>query len=259
MDFEALDFSAFDIKLDTEWVGRNFIYLDECDSTNTHLMETDAKQLSEGTIVFAEKQEEGRGRMKRIWQSVKGQNLTFSIALKKGIYIKRANIVNLGTAITVANSIENLHQLPCDLKWPNDVLINKKKVSGILLESSSSGSKINKLVIGVGMNVNQSQFAGEYNYPPTSVKLELKQIVSRERLLAEFLNLFEETLEKVEHHPESILNDWRNNSRMIGERITVKTAKGDKSGIFIDIDDDGFMLLKHQDKVERITIGDVYY
>ena len=181
----------FDIKLDTDYLGRNFVYVEEVDSTNKFLLQTKEYQEN-GTVLLAENQTDGRGRLNRTWLSNKEQNLTFSILLNEGINPSLINIINLASSLAVAQSIENLYQLHVELKWPNDVLINKKKTAGILLESSSKGNKIERVVIGIGLNVNQPNFTGKYNIPPTSIRLEFKKVVSRERLLSELLNNLEE-------------------------------------------------------------------
>jgi len=252
----VFNIEEFDIKLDTDFIGRNFIYTDEVDSTNTLLL--NGKEFNQnGTVVLAEHQTKGRGRKNREWYSNSGQNLTFSILLKDDIEPKLINILNLGTSVVVAQSIENLFQLNVEVKWPNDVLINKKKVCGILLESTSKGSVINKIVIGIGINVNQPNFPGKYEIPPTSIRKEFKEEVSRERLLSELLNNFEEMYIEAKKNPNKILNDWRARCKMIGEKVKVVEDDKTKFGLFEDIDDEGFMILKIGDKREKIHYGDV--
>ena len=254
-----LEIEKFDLKLNTDIIGRNFIYAEEIDSTSTYLLDKKNINLPDGTVVFAEKQTKGKGRKERIWYSVKDQNLTFSILLSNKKYLgKTVNLINLASSLAVAQSIENLYQLNTNLKWPNDVLIKDKKVSGILLEASSQGSKIERLVIGIGINVNQNLFQGSFNIPPTSIKIETNENIERERLLADVLNIFEELLGKLSTTPEVILRDWKSRCRMIGERIEVSENGNTKYGIFDDIDENGFLLLKSRDnKIEKIHFGDV--
>ena len=190
MEIKLLNLEEFNIKLDTDFVGRNFVYLEECDSTNSFLF--GSKEFdSDGTVVLSEYQTKGKGRKDRNWESAKDQNLTFSILLKKNLFASEVNIINLAASLAVAQTLETLFQLDVDLKWPNDVLIKGKKIAGILLESSSRGSKIDRLVVGIGINVNQVGFNGKFLLPPTSVKKEFNETVSREKLLSEFLNIFE--------------------------------------------------------------------
>ena len=249
---------TFDIKLDTEFIGRNFVYCEEVDSTNSVLFDKSSRYNQNGTVLLAEKQTKGKGRKDRIWYSAKEQNLTFSILLNGRKYLSlNPNLINFGASLAIALSIENLYQLKVNLKWPNDILINGKKTAGILLETSSRGNKFEKIVIGIGLNVNQTFFQGSFNIQPTSIKSELNQLVEREKLLAELLNNFEEILEKVENDPAWILNDWRAHCNMIGDKISVNEGDSVKYGIFEDIDNNGYLLLKSDNKIEKIIFGDV--
>ncbi len=249
----------FDLRLDTEFIGRNFIYSVEVESTNSVLLDKANKFNIDGTVLLAEKQSKGRGRKERIWYSAKEQNLTFSILLtNKKLLSKNLNLLNFAASLSVALSIEKLYQLKSELKWPNDVLINSKKICGILLESTSQGNKIDRLVIGIGLNVNQSLFQGNFNAEPTSIKIETEGInINREILLAELLNTFEGVIEKIPVSPDSILKDWKERCSLMGEKISITDNNSIKYGIFEDIDNDGYLLLRIKDKIERIHFGDV--
>ncbi|MGQ9797847.1 MAG: biotin--[acetyl-CoA-carboxylase] ligase [Ignavibacterium sp.] len=252
------DIENFDIKLNTDFIGRNFIYIEEIDSTNTFLLDRKNGVDISGTVVLAEKQTKGRGRKNRVWYSSKEQNLTFSILLFKEYKLfHHLNLINFCASLSVASSIENLYQLKTELKWPNDVLINKKKTCGILLESSSQGNKIDRVVVGIGVNVNQSMFQGQFNYPPTSIRIELGKEVEREKLLAEILNNFEFYLSKILNEPEYITREWKEKCKILGEKVYIKEGETVKNGIFEDIDKEGFLLLRTKEGIEKITIGDV--
>lgn len=251
--------NQFDIKLETETIGRNFLYFTEIDSTNAYLMAKTNKDQN-GTVVFAEMQNKGKGRFKNTWESAKGQNLTFSILMNIDKHLKdKLNILNLGTAQVLASTIENLFQLQVEVKWPNDILIKRKKTAGILIETVSLGAAIKKAAIGIGLNVNQTQFHGEFNYPPTSLKLELNQDVEREKILAEFLNNFEELLLKLKYKPQAVLQSWRDKCGMIGERICLNQDGKLKNGVFDDIDENGQLLLRTEKGIEVINYGDVAF
>lgn len=248
----------FDIKLNTEYIGRTFIYAEEIESTNSFLMDKKNGYNTNGTVTLAEKQTHGRGRKNRVWYSAPESNLTFSVLLTKDkLLFKNLNILNFAASLSVANSIENLYQLKTDLKWPNDVLINSKKTSGILIESTSQGSKIERVVVGIGVNVNQNSFQGTFNYAPTSIKIELDRNVEREKLLAEILNNFEIQIERTKTDKNVVLNDWKSKCNMIGEKISVVENDKEVFGIFDDIDEEGFLLLKTKNKIEKIHFGDV--
>lgn len=248
---------SFDIKLNTEYIGRNFIYTEETDSTNSFLLDKSSKQNTNGTVFLAERQNKGKGRLNRVWYSTKDLNLTFSILLTKKHIPQNPVLLNFAASLAVAVSIENLYQLKIDLKWPNDVLINGKKTAGILIESTSEGSKINRLVVGIGVNVNQQIFQGIFIIPPTSVRIELGQNAERETLLSEILNNFEEYLDLLLKRPDEVLRTWKQKCSMIGDKISIVDEKNTTYGIFEDVDENGFLLLKVNDRIEKIHIGDV--
>ena len=246
----------FDIKLDTDYIGRNFIYSDEVESTNSLLLQSkDFNQ--DGAVLLAEFQTQGRGRKNREWISSSGQNLTFSILLNSEFKDHKINLINFCACIAVAQAIENLYQLDVELKWPNDVLIHKRKIAGILLESISKASKIVKVVVGIGINVNQPNFPGKFDIVPTSIRKEFHEIVSREKLLSEVLNNFETNLNILKKSPKKIIDLWKSRSKMIGEKIKIVEDDKIKLGIFDDIDENGFLILKQGDKKEKIYYGDV--
>ncbi len=248
----------FDIKLNTEYIGRTFVYAEELSSTNTFLMDKHNGYNESGTVVLAEKQTSGKGRKDRVWYSAPDSNLTFSILITKDKFLTtNSSLINFAASLSVALSIENLYQLKTELKWPNDVLLDGKKTSGILIEATSQGNKVERFVIGIGVNVNQPSFQGTFNYPPTSIRNELGRNVEREKLLAEILNNFELLLEKIKKNKSEVIIDWKSKCKMIGERISIVENDSEKFGIFYDIDEVGFLLLKTKDGIEKIHYGDV--
>ena len=248
----------FDIKLETEVIGRNFVYCDEIESTNSELITGKKLYKKNGTVILAEKQHSGKGRKERIWHSAKGLNLTFSILLtSESLAELNISHLNFAASLAVAEAIENLHQLKTELKWPNDVLINKKKVAGVLGETSIKGKNVERVILGIGINLNQIAFHGDFNFPPTSLKLELGTDINRENMLAEILNIFEALISELGKKPNDVLNDWRNKCKMIGDKITISENNDVKSGIFHDIDENGYLLLKKNNVIEKIHFGDV--
>jgi BirA family biotin operon repressor/biotin-[acetyl-CoA-carboxylase] ligase len=253
------EIEEFDIKLETEYIGRNFVYLDETESTNSFALDRKNEIKTDGTVVLAEFQTAGRGRLDRKWVSTRGQNLTFTILLDlRERNIPDPQLLNLATSLVVARSIENLHMIKTNLKWPNDVLIGNRKVAGILCESVSQGDKMNRVAIGIGINVNQANFAANYLIDPTSIRMELKQFVSRERLLAEILLNFEGMLEKLVSNPAAIVEEWKPFCKMLGDKITIKAGNEEMRGIFADLNEKGHLvLLESEDDKRIITFGDV--
>jgi BirA family transcriptional regulator, biotin operon repressor / biotin---[acetyl-CoA-carboxylase] ligase len=258
MEKIMFDLEKFDIKLGTDVIGRNFTYADEVTSTNSELLNNKNFYKHHGTVLLAEKQTEGKGRLNRKWISASELNLTFSILVTLPLYLtKNINILNYAASLAVAVSIENLFQLRTELKWPNDVLVGGKKIAGILIESTSKGSNINRLVIGIGLNVNQVSFQGKYLIAPTSLKAELGYPVEREKTLAEVLNNVEMFLNTSQKSPGKILNEWKTKCKMLGERITIVNNDVTKHGIFSDIDRNGFLVLRNKEETEILHFGDV--
>ena len=256
MEETVFNIEEFDIKLDTQVIGRNFIYVEEIDSTNDFLMKTE-ENYPNGTVVLAEHQSSGKGRRNKEWKSEKNNNLTFSILLLPNPNFPNVNLINLSASLAIAQTLENLYQFDIELKWPNDVLINKKKISGVLIETISRSDKIEKIIVGMGINVNQPTFAGKYDIRPTSIRIESKREVSREKLLSEILNQFEENLLLLEKSSSKILNAWRLRCKMIGEKVKIIRGKETKFGIFDDIDHNGFLILKTREGYEKIHGGDI--
>ena len=167
------------------------------------------------------------------------------------------NFINLGSAVAIGQSIENLFQLKAEMKWPNDILINNKKIAGILIESTSNGGNIKRLVVGIGINVNQPNFTGKFAVTPTSIKRELKREVSREKFLSEVLNNFEQNLKIAKDNPSKILDDWRIRCKMIGKKIKIKQDEKEIFGLFEDIDKNGFLILKMGNEKRILHFGDI--
>ena len=246
----------FDIKLDTEYIGRNFYYLEEVDSTNDFILKS--HEINEyGSVVLAENQKKGKGRQGRTWTSVEGKNLTFSILLNEDLDKINISLLNFASSLSVGNALENLYQLDVNLKWPNDVLVGKKKIAGILTETVSKSNKVEKAVVGIGINVNQPVFPEKFEIVPTSVRIELKREVSREKLLSEILNQFEENLTLLRYNPSEVLESWRNKCKMIGSKVKIKQGEKIIVGKFIDIDENGALILLRNEKEEKVYYGDV--
>ncbi|MEN8193675.1 MAG: biotin--[acetyl-CoA-carboxylase] ligase [Bacteroidota bacterium] len=252
----SFDIEEMDIKLDTEFIGSNFIIYDEVNSTNEQLL-SDENIKNHGTVLLAENQFVGRGRLGRKWLSEKDMSLTFSILLNEDITPDKLNLINLGASLAVAKSLENLYQLDVHLKWPNDVLISNRKISGILVESTSKGKNIERAVIGIGINVNQPAFEGKFMMTPTSIRREFGKPVKRERLISEILNEFEEIITQINKKQEVVLDAWRSRCNWIGEKVKIENVEESIFGIFENIDSDGFLLLRQKDGTKKIINGDV--
>ena len=181
----------------TKWAGHPVIYHDQVDSTNTQ-----AKRLGEelardghGTLVVADLQTAGKGRRGRSWESPSGASIYMSILLRPDILPDQAPMLTLVMAQSVAEAVQELTGAEVGIKWPNDIVLNGKKICGILTEMSAEIDYINYVVIGVGVNVNTPDFPEELVETATSLKIELGQSVKRSALIAAVMKRFEENYE----------------------------------------------------------------
>lgn len=175
----------------TKWIGNEILYLPVIDSTNTK-----AKQLAEegypsGTVVIAERQEAGRGRRGRIWESPSGDGIFMTLMLRPDIKPDNASMLTLVAALAVAAAIRKCTGRAAGIKWPNDIVMNGKKVCGILTEMSTQTDYVNHIVVGIGINVYNEFFPEELSQMATSLYLETRERFERESLIEEVWEQFE--------------------------------------------------------------------
>ncbi|MBC7196979.1 MAG: biotin--[acetyl-CoA-carboxylase] ligase, partial [Deferribacterales bacterium] len=151
--------------LNTQKLGRNFLYFQSIDSTNTYAIEN---KLPYGSIVFADMQIKGKGRSNRKWSSISDQNIYFSCVLGD---IKPENLLQLNIIIGYAVCDVLRKYADCYLKWPNDIMVNNKKAGGILIETKFSGNHLEKVIFGIGINVNNTHFEDVLKDIATSLKI----------------------------------------------------------------------------------------
>lgn len=177
--------------LTTKWAGCGVIYLPETDSTNTRAKRLGDEGASHGTLVIAEQQTGGKGRRGRRWESPAGSSIYMSILLRPEIQPNQAPMLTLVMAQSVAEAIREVTNQEALIKWPNDIVVNGKKVCGILTEMSTEIQWINHVVIGVGINVNIESFPEELEETATSLYLESGKRQRRAPLIAEVMKQFE--------------------------------------------------------------------
>lgn len=171
-------------------LGNRIIQLEEIDSTNTYLQSIANKHDShEGLVVVAKSQTVGKGQRGNLWQTEQGKNLTFSLLLKPNIKIDEQFLLSQLVALGIADLLKTLTSLSVQIKWPNDIFLNGKKVAGILIENTLTSQLIGNCIVGIGLNVNQEHFD---NLPfATSLKKELKQTFDLDKLLTALLTCVE--------------------------------------------------------------------
>ena len=175
--------------LNTKIFGRKIEYFTITNSTNEDVWES-LDEIDEGFLVITDQQTKGRGRRGNSWLSEPGESLTFSFLIKPQLSLEKIGLLSLITGVAVAEGISQFSQLDCKLKWPNDIILNDKKVGGILAESKQIEGET-YVVMGVGINVNEQDFPSELSGIATSLRLEKESPIQREPLLAFILNSFE--------------------------------------------------------------------
>lgn len=247
-------------RLSTRWAGRPVVYFEETDSTNNQ-----AKRLAEagavhGTLVAAEQQSAGKGRRGRSWSSPPGTGIFMSLVLKPELKPECASMLTLVAALSVAKAVEKVTGLKPMIKWPNDLVVNRKKVTGILTEMSAKPGKIHYIVIGIGINVNMEEFPAEIKQTATSLRLEAGHVISREELMAAFLKYFEEDFGRFEKTSDLslLLDDY--NRRLInrGNAVRILDPAGEYSGKALGINEKGGLMVERENHdIEVITSGEV--
>jgi BirA family biotin operon repressor/biotin-[acetyl-CoA-carboxylase] ligase len=242
----------------TTIIGSKILSFDSIASTNTHAKNFSTEETQDGTVIIAEEQTLGRGRFNRKWQSEKGKNLTFSVILQPKYQLENIGLLPICTGGAIAKVIERHMDLKTECKWPNDILINGKKVCGILIESISSENLINRVILGIGINVNQEIFSDDIINTAASIKLSNGKTVDRIQLLAGVLKSLDEMYINIQNGNFDIpLSEWLSRSSMFGKEITVR--QGDKilRGRAVRLDNDGSLVLNCEGKEMKVFSGDV--
>ncbi|MGE8204307.1 biotin--[acetyl-CoA-carboxylase] ligase [Heyndrickxia sp. NPDC080065] len=243
--------------LNTNLLGNMIYYLESTDSTQKVAHQLSQEGCPEGTLVIAEEQTNGRGRLTRQWHSPKYTGVWMSLVLRPKLPPQKAPQFTLIAAIAVVQAIEELISVIPEIKWPNDILINGKKVTGILTELQADSDKIHSIIIGIGINVNQAEtdFPDELRSIATSLAIESGNKLSRSTLIQHILANLEKYYEIYMERgfaPLKIL--WESYAISIGKEIIARTVTGSISGRAIGISDEG--VLKIQDS--NGVIHDIY-
>lgn len=176
----------------TEWAGCEIYYFDSIDSTNTKAKELAEEGHPSGTLVVADRQTAGKGRRGRSWESPTGIGIFMTLMLKPEINPNHASMLTLVAAMATTRAIRRVTGVPAMIKWPNDIVMNGKKVCGILTEMSAQFDYINHIVIGIGINVHNEDFPEEIAQTASSIYLESGQRIHRASLIEAFLEEFED-------------------------------------------------------------------
>ncbi len=243
-----------------KFIGHQLHYYEEIGSTNDEGFRLGIQGASEGTVLIAESQNAGKGRMQRVWHSPAGANIYTSIILRPKFETVRAPQISIAAGVAVAETLNHYCQGKVQLKWPNDVLIGGKKVCGILAQMKMSAGAIDFVVLGIGINVNLSseQFPSDIQAIATSLAIETGREISRlELIIRLYENLTKWYKQLLQNGFSPIKEKWLSRSSMIGKPVSVLFREEAVSGTAIGLDDDGaLILLAAGNKEMKVSAGD---
>lgn len=238
--------------LSTNYIGKEIHYFPELKSTNIIAKEKAlhrAEGIEEGTLIIAERQSAGKGRLGRKWFSPVG-GIWLSVILYPQLSPSYISRITLMTAVAAVKAIKICTQIKSQIKWPNDILINEKKVCGILTEMSAELDIISWVVVGIGINVNidHREFPEDIQENTISLKEVSGKEVLRVKLVQTFLQEFEKYYEILKRREfSSVLKEWKLYSHTLGRKIRVDTGEKIITGEAVDINEEGALILKKED------------
>ena len=233
----------------------NIHYFDEVDSTMDIARELARKQCPHFTVVIAGRQKKGRGRMKRSWLSSEG-GLYFTIVVRPKIPPALSSRVNFAASMILAQTLRKMFNINAMVKWPNDVLVDGKKISGILSEMEAEIDRVSFISIGLGINVNNDPTP--YEPMATSLKKILGKEVPRMKVLKAFLDHFEDAVNDAEF--DNVVSEWKRYTETLNRHVRIVTAHEVSEGLAVDVDDNGALILKLADgSMKKIIYGDCFH
>lgn len=209
------------------------------------------------TVVIADRQTKGRGRLKRTWESDQG-GLYFTLVLRPRLAPMKSYIINFIASLVLAKLLRQKYDIPAGVKWPNDILVNGKKICGMLSEMEAETQQVRFINLGIGINVNNDPTAVEPK--ATSIKRIQGRGVLRKNLLADFLDIFGSRLDAMDSVASGdIISEWKQYTVTLNQRVRIVTTHEVSEGIAVDVDDNGALLLAQSDGTTKtIVYGDCF-
>jgi BirA family biotin operon repressor/biotin-[acetyl-CoA-carboxylase] ligase len=248
-------------KLNTKFIGRKIHYLERCSTTMDIAMQLACDNPAEGTIVLAEAQTKGRGRLGRHWVSTKYKGIYFTLILKPEVSPGQSSILTFLAAVSVCEAVKIVTGITASIKWPNDILINNKKFGGILTEIEAEPDRVNFVFLGIGLNVN--------NDAPELLKgaISLKAAGGGQKKFSR-IELLQEVLRRIEDNyivfkksgSSAVLDKWKKLNITLGEIVKIFSSKDHVQGLAMDIDSDGGLLVRRDSgQIQKFMSGDVVH
>ena len=247
----------FDALFPWEFAERepNIHYFPEVGSTMDIARDMARKGSPAFTVVIAGRQTRGRGRLQRVWHSSEG-GLYFTVVTRPPIPPVLSSRVNFAASVVLVRIIRRRFDIHATVKWPNDILVNERKLSGMLSEIEAESDRVSFINIGIGLNVNNDPTPLEP--AACSLGMLLKREISRKDLLVEFLDAFEAWMMRADF--DGVISDWKKHTSTLNRPVRILIGKKAREGIAVDVDENGGLILKTPDgSLERITYGDCFH
>ena len=242
-------------------IGRDIRVFQETTSTNDVIEKLGRDGVKEGVVVLADSQTRGRGRLGRSWMSATGQGLWFSVLLRPALAPQAATRVTVASATALARALIRATKLPCQIKWPNDILVGDRKLCGILTEMNAEIEKIHYIVLGIGVNVNfqSADFPEDLRSLATSLRIETGKSWARTPLAAEILKELDAVYERVRHGDfPAVAEEWESLCATLGRNVEISAGPRVIHGRAESLDDEGALLVRTEHgRLERVVGGDV--
>ena len=247
--------------LATSRIGQTVICLRETESTNAVAFSLAEEGAAEGTVVIADVQSRGKGRLGRRWESPAGVNLYCSVVLRPPLLPLHAPQITFLSAVAAADAIARMTLLTPEIKWPNDVLVNGRKVAGMLNEMNAATEGIAFIILGIGININmrRDQFPDDLRHPASSLALEAGVEVARVPFIRAFLEALDARYRDfLARGFQPLKNAWLARCTVMNRRVMVSCRDGDLAGTVAGVDEIGALLLRRDGGgLERVLAGDV--
>jgi len=244
--------------LNTKIIGKKIIVLDTVASTMDEAFRLGMENCPEGTVVCAEAQSKGRGRLGRVWSSPKARGLYFSFVLRPSLPLNQLAQLTLMSAVALAEAIEDISDLQPSIKWPNDILLKDRKLAGILTELRAESDQVKFVIVGIGLNVNASLH--QLPAGASSLKVAAGQSFNRAQVFQAVLRSLEKWYLKLLHHEfAQVMEEWKKRSATLNKRVRITDPAGVTEGEAIDLDEDGALLIRKDNGILfKKTAGDVF-
>lgn len=240
--------------LKTAVIGKNLVVLDTVGSTNDYLKAEANNGIENGTVVAAREQTKGKGRLGRVWQTKKDDGIAFSILLRPKMTPQEVSAITPLAGLAVCKAVRAYTGLDCKIKWPNDIIVGRKKLVGILTEMSAEFDGVEYIITGIGINVEHTDFPEEIAHKATSILLEIGIHIDKNEFLACVLNQLEKEFIKNDMSlSEKALSEYSALCATIGRNVTFTRQDQEYSGKAVGVDSCGELIVKLYDGKEFVV------